>query len=118
MSEPALSAYRIGVVIPAFRVARHIEAVVGNIPAFVRSIIVVVDASPDDTLERLRAIKEPRLTVLVHETNQGVGAAMQTGFREALRQELDLVVKMDGDDQMDPAEMPRLLRPLIEVRPT
>jgi len=50
----------------------------------------------------------------VHEKNQGVGAAMRTGLAEALRQELDIVVKMDGDDQMDPAHLPRLLAPLLE----
>jgi dolichol-phosphate mannosyltransferase len=112
----ALSKYRIGVVVPAFRVARQIENVVRNIPPFVRSIIVVVDASPDDTAERVRALADPRVTLIVHELNQGVGGAMQTGFREALRQGLELVVKMDGDDQMDPAEIPRLLEPLIDGR--
>ena len=115
--EPAqLARHRIGVVVPAYRVARHIEQVVRGLPSYVRSIIVVVDASPDDTRARVEALADPRVTLLVHETNQGVGGAMQTGFREALRQDLDLVVKMDGDDQMDPAEMPRLLRPLIEGR--
>ncbi len=112
----ALSRYRIGVVVPAFRVARQIESVVRNIPPFVRSIIVVVDASPDDTAERVRALADPRVTLIVHERNQGVGGAMQTGFREALRQGLELVVKMDGDDQMDPGEIPRLLEPLIDGR--
>jgi glycosyltransferase involved in cell wall biosynthesis len=116
MDAAALARHRIGVVIPAYRVARHIDDVVRNVPAFVRSIIVVVDASPDDTYERVAALEDPRVTLLKHETNQGVGGAMQTGFREALRQELDLVVKMDGDDQMDPHEMPRLLAPLIAGR--
>jgi glycosyltransferase involved in cell wall biosynthesis len=46
--------------------------------------------------------------------NQGVGGAMQTGFRKALELGLDVVVKMDGDDQMDPAELPRLIEPLLE----
>jgi glycosyltransferase involved in cell wall biosynthesis len=116
MDPTTLARHRIGVVIPAYRVARHIEDVVRNVPAFVRSIIVVVDASPDDSAARVRALGDPRVTLLVHEENQGVGGAMQTGFREALRQELDIVVKMDGDDQMDPNEMPRLLAPLIAGR--
>jgi dolichol-phosphate mannosyltransferase len=50
---------------------------------------------------------------LVHAVNQGVGGAMISGFEEALRQELDIVIKMDGDDQMDPVHLPRLIAPLI-----
>jgi dolichol-phosphate mannosyltransferase len=117
MDDPSsLSKVRIGVVVPAYRVARHIEAVVRNVPPFVRTIIVVVDASPDDTAERVRKLADPRVTLIVHEKNQGVGGAMQTGFREAVRRELDIVVKMDGDDQMDPAEIPRLIEPLVAGR--
>ncbi|MCC7013398.1 MAG: glycosyltransferase family 2 protein [Planctomycetes bacterium] len=113
MDAAALSRHSIGVVIPAYRVARQIEQVVRGIPPFVRSIIVVVDASPDDSYERVAAMRDPRVTLIRHESNQGVGGAMQSGFRAALDQGLDIVVKMDGDDQMDPAEMPRLLEPLI-----
>lgn len=113
MDPAALARFSIGVVIPAFRVETHIEQVVRGVPSFVRSIIVVVDASPDATYERVAALKDPRVTLLKHEQNRGVGGAMQTGFREALRQELELVVKMDGDDQMDPAQMARLLAPLV-----
>jgi glycosyltransferase involved in cell wall biosynthesis len=113
MDSSALARHRIGVVIPAYRVARQVEEVVRGVPAFVRSVIVVVDASPDDSYERVEALRDPRVTLLRHASNQGVGAAMQTGFREALRQELELVVKMDGDGQMDPAEMARLLEPLV-----
>lgn len=113
MDPAALARYSIGVVIPAFRVEAHIEQVVRGVPSFVRSIIVVVDASPDATYERVAALKDPRVTLLKHDQNRGVGGAMQTGLREALRQELELVVKMDGDDQMDPSQMARLLQPLI-----
>jgi dolichol-phosphate mannosyltransferase len=115
--EPAhLARHRIGVVIPAYRVERQIANVVRGLPDYVRSIIVVVDASPDATYERVAELKDPRVTLLRHEANQGVGGAMQTGFREALRQELEIVVKMDGDDQMDPAWLPQLLEPLIDGR--
>ncbi len=109
-----LSGVTVGVVIPAYRVERHIEAVIRGIPPEIRSIIVVVDASPDGTRGVVERLADPRVTLLVHETNQGVGGAMQTGFREALRQKLDIVVKMDGDDQMDPVHLPRLLAPLLE----
>lgn len=116
MDPAQLARHAIGVVIPAYRVERQIERVVRGIPAFVRSIIVVVDASPDATYERVAAIGDPRVTLIRHESNQGVGGAMQSGFREALRQGLELVVKMDGDDQMDPASLPRLVEPLVDGR--
>jgi len=113
MDAAALAHRRIGVVVPAYRVARHIENVVRGVPSFVESIIVVVDASPDDTYERVEALHDPRVVLLRHERNQGVGGAMQTGFRKALELGLEVIVKVDGDDQMDPAEMPRLVEPLI-----
>lgn len=107
-----LAGIAIGVVIPAYGVAAQIERVIAGIPDYVRTIIVVEDASKDDTLQRLHALRDPRLIVLEHKQNRGVGAAMATGFARALEERLDIVVKMDGDDQMDPAHMPELLRPL------
>ena len=103
----------IGVVIPAYNVAAQIERVIAGIPAYVRTIIVVEDASKDDTRARLRALRDPRLILIEHAHNRGVGAAMATGFARALEQGLDIVVKLDGDDQMDPAYIPALVRPLI-----
>jgi glycosyltransferase involved in cell wall biosynthesis len=113
MDSATLARHRIGVVIPAFRVAKHIEKVVRGVPSFVGSIIVVVDASPDDTYERVAKLDDSRVTLLRHDSNQGVGGAMQTGFAEAVRQKLDIAVKMDGDDQMDPGYLPQLVEPLI-----
>ena len=107
------AAYRIGVVVPAYRVAGQIERVVRGIPSWVGTIVVVDDRSPDDSAERVQALGDPRVVLLRHEHNEGVGGAMRTGFAEAMRRGLDLVVKMDGDDQMDPAYLPELLRPLI-----
>jgi dolichol-phosphate mannosyltransferase len=109
----AFAGVRIGVVIPAFRVAEHIERVLRGIPRFVESIIVVEDGSPDDTAARVERCGDPRVKLLRHAHNQGVGAAVSTGFAEALRQKLDIVVKMDGDDQMDPSRLPDLLEPLV-----
>jgi glycosyltransferase involved in cell wall biosynthesis len=109
-----LSGVKVGVVIPCYRVEGQIESVIRGIPGEIRTLIVVVDGSPDGTRAAVEKLADPRVTLLVHETNQGVGSAMRTGFREALRQGLDIVVKMDGDDQMDPAHLPRLLAPLLE----
>jgi glycosyltransferase involved in cell wall biosynthesis len=104
---------RVGVVIPAYRVAAQIERVIAGIPSWVESIVVVEDKSPDDTAARVERLADPRVTLVRHESNRGVGGAMKTGFAEALRQGLDIVVKMDGDDQMDPAHLPMLVEPLL-----
>lgn len=112
--EPDLRGARVGVVIPAYRVAPQIERVVRGIPSWVASIVVVEDKSPDDTAERVQRLGDPRVTLVRHPENRGVGGAMQSGFQEALRQGLDVVVKMDGDDQMDPAYLPALVQPLVD----
>jgi dolichol-phosphate mannosyltransferase len=110
---------KVAVVVPAYCVEQQIERVVRGIPGWVAHVIVVVDASPDGTwprVEALQATDPGRVVALRHEVNRGVGGAMQTGLREALRLGADVIVKMDGDDQMDPGELPRLVTPLLEGR--
>ncbi len=85
-----------------------------SVPSSVSTIIAVDDASPDETGAILRGIHDPRLVVLVHEKNQGVGGAMITGYREALERGADVCVKVDGDGQMPLEHLPRLLEPLLE----
>lgn len=101
------------VVIPAFRVARHIEDVVRGIPDFVSDIIIVDDASPDETAQIVSGLADPRVRLLRHERNGGVGAAMITGYQQALELGADIVVKMDGDGQMDPQHLLALLDPIL-----
>jgi glycosyltransferase involved in cell wall biosynthesis len=101
------------VVIPAYNVAAHIAQVVKDVPEFVDRIVVVNDSSTDDTLEVLAGIPDARLTVRSHAANQGVGGAMVTGFRVALEEGAGVVVKMDGDGQMDPGQLTALLDPIV-----
>ena len=108
-----LGGVQVGIVVPAYRVAGQIERVIGGIPAWVSAILVVEDKSPDDTAAVVERLADPRVTLLRHPVNQGVGGAMATGFAEAVRRKLDIVVKMDGDDQMDPAHLPAILEPLL-----
>lgn len=114
--ETPFPGVRVGVVIPCYRVARQIERVIGGIPAWVDAIIAVEDKSPDDTLAVLRSIRDARLSIVEHAENGGVGSAMTSGFAEAQRRGLDVVVKMDGDDQMDPRYLADLVAPLVEGR--
>lgn len=102
----------IAVVIPAFKVEDHILDVIQSIPSEVDFIVVVNDKSPDTTLEKALSIKNPRLHILSHTNNQGVGGAMLTGYSYALKLGAEIVVKMDGDGQMDSQYLPALLEPL------
>lgn len=106
----------VAVVIPAYRVEREIGELLQRMPTFVDQVIVVDDASPDATAERVMAFQDSRVALLRHSTNRGVGGAMATGFRAALEGRADLVVKCDGDGQMNPQDIEALLRPLVEGR--
>src|SRR5215510_4898935 len=98
----------IAVVIPAYRVASLITDVIARVPPEVRHIIVVDDASPDNLQEVLQQLPDQRLIVLGHKANRGVGGAMKTGFTKALELEADIIIKIDGDGQMDPQLIPQL----------
>jgi dolichol-phosphate mannosyltransferase len=110
-----LNQFQIAAVVPAFRVEREIEAVLCGLPSYLKSVIVVDDASPDRTGELVARLarSDRRLVLLRHETNQGVGGAMVSGFRKALELQAQVVVKIDGDGQMDISRLPDLLEPLI-----
>jgi len=90
--DSMFKSFRVAVVIPCYRVEAAVADVVAKIPDFVDWIIAVNDASPDGTLATLKAIGDPRMVILSHEKNQGVGGAMATGYEEALRREADIVV--------------------------
>lgn len=102
---------RIVVVIPAFNEERAIASAVESVPSFVDQIIVVDDCSGDRTSERASAAGRETL-VLRHAVNRGVGAAIVTGYREAIARHFDVAVVMAGDGQMDPLDLPALLDPI------
>ena len=109
---------RVGVVIPAFNESRAIANTVQTLPSFVDAVIVVDDASHDDTFDQASdATPEcASLYVLRHARNRGVGAAIGTGYRHALALQLEVAVVMGGDGQMDPADLPALLDPIADGR--
>ncbi len=114
-SRMDLTKFRIAAVIPAYRVEKEIVNVLQNIPPYIRNIIVVEDASPDSTAELVISASkgDPRLVLIRHAQNQGVGGAMVTGFKKALELGAQIVVKIDGDGQMDLTRLPALFEPLI-----
>lgn len=104
---------RLCVVIPAFRVRRHVLEVIAGIGPEVQRIFVVDDACPEGSGDLVEAeCRDARVRVLRHAQNGGVGAAMVTGYRAALDDGADIVVKLDGDGQMDPALIPDFVAPI------
>jgi dolichol-phosphate mannosyltransferase len=108
--------YKIAVIIPAYKVEREIEAVLASVPDYIQVVIVVNDASPDSTAGIVAKIaaKDKRILLLNHAHNQGVGGAMVTGFMKALELQAQVIVKLDGDGQMNPDFIPPLIAPLIQ----
>jgi glycosyltransferase involved in cell wall biosynthesis len=107
-----LEGKRIAVVMPAYNEAKLIRGALEGVPGFVDHIVVVDDASVDATAQVARAV-EPSVHLIEHESNQGVGAAITTGCRHALLLGADLTAVMAADGQMNPADLPALLAPLI-----
>ncbi|MGB8331186.1 MAG: glycosyltransferase family 2 protein [Polyangiales bacterium] len=108
-----LGASRIAVVMPAYNEAALIRGALESIPSFVDQIVVVDDGSVDATARLVRAVQRP-IELIEHGANLGVGAAIATGCRRALQLGADLTAVMAADGQMDPADLPALLAPLID----
>jgi dolichol-phosphate mannosyltransferase len=108
---------KIAVVIPCWRVKRHILDVIAGMGPIVHRIFVVDDACPEDTGNWvLSHCRDPRVSVLRHEQNQGVGGAVITGYREAAKECCDIAVKVDGDGQMDPELISHFVEPILQGR--
>jgi glycosyltransferase involved in cell wall biosynthesis len=100
---------RIAAVVPAYKEEAMIATVISTMPEIVDHIVIVDDHSPDATSDVVRSIADPRVTLIRHEVNQGVGGAIITGHRAALELGADVNVVMAGDAQMDPEYLPPLL---------
>jgi glycosyltransferase involved in cell wall biosynthesis len=103
---------RVAVVVPAYQEEHLVATTLRGIPDVVDRIYVVDDASSDETAGRAREAADGRTEVIVHERNGGVGAAIVTGYKRALADEIDVVVVMAADNQMDPVELPSLVEPV------
>jgi dolichol-phosphate mannosyltransferase len=116
MSAPDQSP-RIVAVIPCYRERPRVLGVLELFDHTVVHIIVVDDACPDKTGAFVREnCRDPRVEVIVHGRNQGVGGATLTGYARALELGADIIVKVDGDGQMDPRFIPTLIRPILDQR--
>lgn len=108
----------IAVIVPCFNEQENIRAVLETMPEFVDRLIVVDDGSTDRTTEAVESLMalDPRIVLLHHVRNLGVGAALASGYRWARDQDADVAAVMAGDGQMDPADLPAILDPVTEGR--
>jgi glycosyltransferase involved in cell wall biosynthesis len=104
----------VAVVVPAHNESKLIGRVIQTCPELVDHIVVVDDCSPDDTSDAARAVGDPRLDLIRHEVNQGVGGSILTGHQRALELGADVMVVMAGDAQMDPEFLPALIDPIAD----
>lgn len=107
---------QITLIVPAYNESKLIDKTLRSVPAFVDHVVVVDDGSWDDTAARAAAIPDPRISVVRHSRNGGVGAALRTGYRRAFAAGADVAVVMAGDGQMDPTDLPALLSPVVSGR--
>lgn len=106
---------KISVVIPSYKVTNHILNVINMIGHEVHRIYVVDDCCPDSSgIFVQKNCMDNRVKVLFHQDNKGVGGAVITGFKQALIDDMDIVIKIDGDGQMNPDLIPKFIQPIIE----
>ena len=108
---------RIAVIIPCYRVKKQILKVLGSIGDEVSQIVVVDDCCPEESGKYVEdCCDDPRVRVVFNSQNLGVGGAVMAGYRVAMDSKAEILVKIDGDGQMDPAILPRIVQPIIEGR--
>lgn len=105
---------RIVVVIPCYKVTRHVLEVIASIGNEVGRIYVVDDACPDASGRFVeKHCVDQRVHVIYHEINQGVGGAVMTGYRAGIEDGAEVIVKVDGDGQMDASLIPNFVEPIL-----
>jgi glycosyltransferase involved in cell wall biosynthesis len=107
-----LEGKRVAVVIPAHDEEKLIAETIRSVPEFVDRVYVVDDHSSDGTADAVRTLNYSRVELIEHEHNEGVGAAIVTGYRRAMEERVDVTAVMAADAQMDPADLEMLAAPV------
>lgn len=104
----------IAVVVPAYNEQSQISKVVQTMPDFVDTIVIIDDCSTDKTFEVCQGLQKnnPKIVLIRHEKNQGVGGGIASGYKYARDHNLDIAVVMAGDAQMDPKDLPNIIAPV------
>lgn len=107
--------HKVSVVIPTYKVKNQILDVINTIGPEVTRIFVVDDCCPEHTGKFVEEnCKDARVTIIRHTVNQGVGGAVMSGYHAAIEAGMDIIVKIDGDGQMDPSLISNFIDPIIE----
>ena len=108
--------HKIAVVIPCFKVKRSISKVVKTLPSYIDFVFLVNDNCPENSTEHIFLNK--KIKILRNKTNKGVGGAMIKGYLEAKKKKynIDIIVKIDGDGQMNSKNINRFIEPLIKMK--
>lgn len=106
--------YKIGVVILAYNTEKQVRSTIENLPDFVDMIYAINDGSTDKTAEVIRNHKYSRVNLIQHERHGGPGLALSTGYKAALMDDMDIIIKVDGDDQMPLEQIESLIIPIAE----
>ncbi len=106
------------VVVPAYNEATQIGMVIGTMPDYIDKIVIVDDASKDETADIVKKYSQnnQRIILIQHKTNQGCGGSLATGYIWARDNKMDVAVRIDGDGQMNLEDLPALLDPVAEGR--
>lgn len=108
---------KVAVAIPCYKVKDHILKVISEIGPEVDRIYAIDDCCPDESGKFIQAENsDSRVQVIFHEHNQGVGGAVCSGYRAALADGMDIIIKVDGDGQMNPSLIPKFIKPIVEGR--
>lgn len=114
MDVKMIADQNIAVVIPCFKVKKHILDVINEMIPEVDKIYVIDDCCPEGTGDHVIANnRDSRVSVIKCPENQGVGGAVMTGYAEAIKDNMDIIVKVDGDGQMDPNLIPAFVAPIV-----
>ena len=104
----------VSVIVPAYNEGKQIYQVLSTMPDYVDWIVVVDDASKDDTCKIVKGYQrnDQRVILIEHKKNQGVGGAIASGYKWSRDNDIDCAAVMAGDGQMDPKDLPALLDPV------
>jgi dolichol-phosphate mannosyltransferase len=107
---------KISIVIPVYNVGDGIITLIDKIPDFIDRVYIVDDKCPINTGKKYENSDKynNRVKVIYNNTNLGVGGAVKVGYLESIKNDYEFIVKMDGDNQMDPKQIEKLIDPLLE----
>jgi len=106
---------KIAVVIPCYKASEQVLSVLADVPKMVNAIYCIDDVCPDNTGKLIQeSNKDKRVQVLFNDSNQGVGGAVMHGYKQALADGMEIIVKIDADGQMNPKLIPTFIQPILD----